>query len=195
MGLDKVIIRSLGKVAKDTGKLNAALDGIKDKIKDRGLELIQEAGIDTTLLPVDMSQYLSGESPINPSPNALTNPDIVCSMPVLTDQQNENTTRLINQSIVEIEEIYITTNRVKEDLNSIKKPVNTLNGTISPTEAVVDTVDSSIKAIKAIPIPVAFGMPAISLPVNVLTIFSSTLDSDSIKVGSTSTTISSVVLE
>ena len=32
MGLDKVIIRSLGKVAKDTGKLNAALDGIKDKI-------------------------------------------------------------------------------------------------------------------------------------------------------------------
>ena len=177
MGLDKVIIRSLGKVAKDTGKLNAALDGIKDKIKDRGLELIQEAGIDTTLLPVDMSQYLSGESPINPSPNALTNPDIVCSMPVLTDQQNENTTRLINQSIVEIEEIYITTNRVKEDLNSIKKPVNTLNGTISPTEAVVDTVDSSIKAIKAIPIPVAFGMPAISLPVNVLTIFSSTLDS------------------
>ena len=75
-----------------------------------------------------MSQYLSGESPINPSPNALTNPDIVCSMPVLTDQQNENTTRLINQSIVEIEEIYITTNRVKEDLNSIKiKLKNGLN--------------------------------------------------------------------
>ena len=37
MGLDKVIIRSLAKVSKDTGKLNAALDGIRDKIKDTGL--------------------------------------------------------------------------------------------------------------------------------------------------------------
>tara|TARA_Y100000592_G_scaffold65239_1_gene101509 strand:- start:1983 stop:4349 length:2367 start_codon:yes stop_codon:yes gene_type:complete len=177
MGLDKVIVRSLGKVAKDTSKLNGIIDDIKDKIVSKGLELVEEAGIDTTQLPVDISQYLRGESPRIPSSNELINTETICNQPALTTEQIENTTRLANQAQIEIEQIYATTNRIKESLLDIKKPVNTINNTVQPLETTINAVDTAVKGIKKIPIPVAFGMPAISLPVSVLTTFSSTLDS------------------
>lgn len=109
MGLDTVIVRNLGKVAKDTSKLNGVIDGIKDKIVDKGLELVEESGIDTSQLPVDIPQYLRGESPTLPSANELTNPETICNMPALTPQQLENTTRLVNQAQIEVEQIYATT--------------------------------------------------------------------------------------
>ena len=177
MGLDTVIVRNLSKVAKDTSKLNGVIDGIKDKIVDKGLELVEESGIDTSQLPVDIPQYLRGESPTLPSANELTNPETICNMPALTPQQLENTTRLVNQAQIEVEQIYATTNRIKENLLDIKKPVNVINNTVQPLETTINAVDNAIKGIKVIPIPVAFGMPAISLPVSVLTTFSSTLDS------------------
>ena len=177
MGFDAVIVRNLSKVAKDTSKLNGIIDGIKDKIVDKGLELVQESGIDTSQLPVDIPQYLRGESPRLPSANELTNPETVCNMPALTPQQLENTTRLVNQAQIEVEQIYATTNRIKENLLDIKKPVNVINNTVQPLETTINAVDTAVKGIKKIPIPVAFGMPAISLPVSVLTTFSSTLDS------------------
>ena len=34
-GLDKVIVSSLAKVAKDSGKLNNAIDAIKDKVLEK----------------------------------------------------------------------------------------------------------------------------------------------------------------
>ena len=58
MGIGKVIIKQLAKVAKDSGKLEKGIDQVKDKVISRGLELVEESGIDSSQLPVNIPQYL-----------------------------------------------------------------------------------------------------------------------------------------
>ena len=172
-GLDKVIVSSLAKVAKDSGKLNAAIDKIKENVLNKGLELVEEAGIDSSQLPVNIPQYLRGESPSAPS--TLSTPDNVCSMPSLTAQQAENTIRLVTDAQVEIENIYSTTNSIKTTLIDIKTPIARLQTTIQPIESTVEGVSNAIRVIKLLPFPTAVP-PGIGIPANILTIFSSTLD-------------------
>mgnify|MGYP001285786003 CR=1 FL=1 len=74
-GLDKVIVSSLANVAKDSGKLNTAIDKIREKVLAKGLELVEEAGIDSSQLPVNVPQYLRGESPS--APDTLSTPENV----------------------------------------------------------------------------------------------------------------------
>ena len=145
-GLDKVIVSSLAKVAKDSGKLNNAIDAIKDKVLAKGLELIEEAGIDSSQLPVNLPQYLRGESPS--APDTLSSPRNVCNMPALTAQQIETTTRLVNSAQEEIEQIFATTNRIKATLVDIKKPISGLQTTVQPIESTVSGVSNAIKIIK-----------------------------------------------
>lgn len=172
-GLDKVIVSSLAKVAKDSGKLNNAIDAIKDKVLAKGLELIEEAGIDSSQLPVNLPQYLRGESPS--APDTLSSPRNVCNMPALTAQQIETTTRLVNSAQEEIEQIFATTNRIKATLVDIKKPISGLQTTVQPIESTVSGVSNAIKIIKLLPFPVA--VLGVGIPANILTIFSATLDS------------------
>ena len=176
MGIDKVVISQIKKVAKDSGKLDNAIDKIKDTVINKGLELVEESGIDSSRLPVNIPQYLRGESPSIPSPGELSNPENVCAMPALTSQQVENVARLVNKAQLEIEKIYETTNSIKSTLTGIKTPINTLQGSVAGLERVVDTVSTAVTAIKLIPIPTAVP-PGIGIPINVITIFADTLDS------------------
>ena len=52
MGLDSIIVRQITSVTKNSGKLDATVDKIKSKVLDQGLGLLQETGIDPTLIPV-----------------------------------------------------------------------------------------------------------------------------------------------
>ena len=172
MGIGKVIIKQLAKVAKDSGKLEKGIDQVKDKVISKGLELVEESGVDSSQLPIDLPQFLRGESPnitFNP------NPDNICAMPSLTAQQAENTIRLINQSQIEVEKIYETTNNIKSSLLSIQKPINTLANFVTPIESTVTAIDTAVKIIKLIPIPTSVP-PGIGLPTSILTTFSSVLD-------------------
>ena len=63
MGIGKVIIKQLAKVAKDSGKLEKGIDQVKDKVISKGLELVEESGVDSSQLPIDLPQFLRGESP------------------------------------------------------------------------------------------------------------------------------------
>jgi len=173
MGLDKIVISQIKKVAKDSGKLDNAIDKIKEKVINKGLEIIEESGVDSSQLPINLPQYLRGESP---GSTFNTTPDNVCAMPSLTAQQSENTIRLVNQSQIQIEEIYETTNSIKSSLQSLRTPINTLQNSVSGIESVVDTISSVVTVIKLLPIPTAVP-PGIGIPINVITIFADTLDS------------------
>ena len=64
---------------------------------------------------------------------------------------------------------------LKQALLIVKQPLQVLEVTASNLSTIIGTVKNAIKVIKAIPIPTAFGAPAVALPVKVLTILSSTL--------------------
>lgn len=55
----KIIFRNVVKVARNSGQLDKQIKKIEDKVIDQGLKLIEEAGIDPTLLPVDIRSVLS----------------------------------------------------------------------------------------------------------------------------------------
>tara|TARA_R100000541_G_scaffold5323_2_gene12778 strand:- start:91 stop:2559 length:2469 start_codon:yes stop_codon:yes gene_type:complete len=173
MGLEKIIVGQLVKVAKDSGKLNDAIDKIKSNVVERGLELVSAAGVDTSLLPVEVTNYLKGEEVV--IPDDLTTPENICAMPSLSSQQEENTVRLANQAEIEIEEIFTTTNTIKTNLLVIKGPLNVLNVTVPKIDKAISTASAAVQIIKLIPIPSSVP-PGIGVPLSVINIYASVLD-------------------
>ena len=173
MGLDSIIVRQITSVAKNSGKLDATVDKIKSKVLDQGLGLLQETGINPTLIPVNIPAFLRGEVTVDPS--TLINPTIICNQPTIPIQKRESSTRLINNTIEEIEGIYTTTQSIKEQLIVLQKPINALQKSIGSVSNTVNTISGVITTIKLLPFPVA--VAGIGIPANVLTIYSSLLDS------------------
>lgn len=173
MGLEKVIIKQSTKVAKNTIKLEDSLEAIENKLVNRGFELVEISGINPQLLPFDLTEMINGEIE---DADAFLTPEFVCSIPQLTQQQKTNLDREIEKTKQEITNIVDNTNKIKQGLLTVQQPLQVLEVTAENLNNVVKTVKTAVKVIKSIPIPVAFGMPAISLPVNVLTILSDSLD-------------------
>ena len=173
MGLDSVITRQITSVAKNSGRLDKTVDKLKSKVLDRGLELLEETGIDPTTIPVNIPKMLRGKSTIDP--NSLINSDIICQQPLISVQKRESSLRLINIISTDVEDIYITTNAIKDQLIELQKPVNTLNSSIGGVTTTVNTISGIITTIKALPFPVA--VAGVGIPANILTIYSATLDS------------------
>ena len=173
MGLDSIIVRQITSVAKNSGKLDATVDKIKSKVLDQGLGLLQETGINPTLIPVNIPAFLRGEVTVDPS--TLINPTIICNQPTIPIQKRESSTRLINNTIEEIEGIYTTTQSIKEQLIVLQKPINALQRSIGSVSNTVNTISGVITTIKLLPFPVA--VAGVGIPANVLTIYSSLLDS------------------
>jgi|MDSV01.2.fsa_nt_gb translation elongation factor EF-1beta len=173
MGLEKVIIKQSTKVAKNTIKLEDSLEAIENKLVNRGFELVETSGINPQLLPFDLTELINGEID---DVDAFLTPEFVCSIPPLTQQQKTNLDRGIERTKQEITNIVDNTNKIKQGLLTVQQPLQVLEVTAENLNNVVTTVKTAVKVIKSIPIPVAFGMPAISLPVNVLTILSDSLD-------------------
>mgnify|MGYP003642388857 FL=1 len=174
MGLDSIIVRQLASITKNSGKLDATVDQIKSKILDKGLELLEETGINPSTIPVDIPSLLRGEISNFNSQNVI-NPEVICAQPLITVQKRESSTRLINASIKDIEGIYVTTNNIKTQLQALQVPVNSLSNAVDGISDTVSTVSAVIKTIKLLPFPVA--VLGVGIPANILTIYSSVLDS------------------
>ena len=172
MGLESIIIKQITNIAKNSGKLDATVDKLKSKVLDKGLELLEETGVDPSTIPVNIPKLLRGEITVDSS--SLINPDTICSQPTISIQKRESSIRLINTIQEDVDEIYRTTNAIKEQLIRLQEPVNALNNSIGSVTGTVNSVSAIITTIKLLPFPVAVG--GFGIPANVLTIYSSTLD-------------------
>ena len=173
MGLDSVIIRQITSVAKNSGRLDRTVDKLKSKVLDKGLELLEETGLDPSSIPVNIPAMLRGE--ITVDPDSIINPNTICEQPLISVQKRESSTRLINAISTDVEDIYVTTNAIKDQLIELQKPVNKLNNSIGDVTSTVNTISGIITTIKVLPFPVA--VAGIGIPANILTIYSATLDS------------------
>jgi len=173
MGLESVIVRQITNIAKNSGKLDSTVDALKSKVLDKGLELLEETGLDPSTIPFNIPKFLGG-AVNNIDPSTFINPTIICSQPTISVQKRESSTRLINTIQEDVDDIYRTTNAIKEQLIRLQEPVNALNNSIGSVTGTVNSVSAIITTIKLLPFPVAVG--GFGIPANILTIYSSTLD-------------------
>ena len=88
MGLDRVALRQVVTVAKNSDRLKKSIKDMKGKVIDKGLEIVQKSGIDINNLPIDGRAALRGEG-INLDTSKLLTPEVICAQPLMTLQQKE----------------------------------------------------------------------------------------------------------
>ena len=90
MGLEKLVISQVVKVAKDTSKLEYAIIGMEEKLQSEGLKLLEKTGINPSLLPFNPKDLVSGK--ISPSQfSSFLTPQVICNLPQLSTSQKSNT--------------------------------------------------------------------------------------------------------
>ena len=172
MSLAKVITKTFVKMVKDSDRVQNSVDQMKEKLIKQSLEVIKKAGIDPSSLPFDPIALLNGNIP---NPTSLLTPQSVCAIPPLSQSQKDRANQEIDRVSNTLGGIIENTNKLKAALISIQAPLTGIQATAQSTESLANSISNIIKLIKAIPIPTAFGAPAVALPVKVLTILSSTL--------------------
>ena len=170
----KATFKAIVKVARESGLLDKEIKKIEDKIIDQGLALIEQAGIDPTLLPINVRAALRGERP-NIDYTKLLSPPVICAMPQLTAQQKEITTRTINNAREEVEQIYTTTNAIKEQTIALTSPIISLQNSASSVATTVESVSTLLEVLKKLLVPTA--VAGVGVPTGVLNTFSSTIGS------------------
>jgi len=173
MGLDRVALRQVVTVAKNSNRLKKSIKDMENKVIDKGLELIEKAGINPNTLPIDVRSVLRGEAPTVDSSKLLT-PAVICSQPLMTVQQKEEVTRLITGAQDQVTSIYDTTNSIKETVLSLQTPVVQLQDKTQPVTNTINTVSDIVQIIKILAIPTSFP-PGAGVPLSVPNTFASTL--------------------
>ena len=175
MGLEKLVVKQVVKVAKDTGRLENTIDTMKIKLMDKGIELIEKTGLNPADLPFSPKDLMSGNLP---NISNLVTPQVVCNQQPLTNKQKADATRAIESTLSSLNNIILNKNSIAGALITIKAPLNTIIQTGQTLGGIINTVKKAVKVIKAIPIPTAIIPPTggIGLPINVLTILSDSLD-------------------
>ena len=171
----KITFKAIVKVARESGALDKEITKIENKVIDKGLELIEEAGIDPTLLPIDVRALLRGETP-RVDTSKLLAPEVICAMPQLTPQQKETTTRTINNAREEVENIFTTTNAIKEQTMALTLPIISLQQSASSVATTVESISTLLEVLKKLAVPTA-SPPGVGIPTGVLNTFSSTIGS------------------
>ena len=172
-GLDKFIVKQVISMAEDSAKVQDALDVMEDKLEAEVLKLIEGSGINPLLLPFDPIKLIKGEEILNPT--EILNPDLLCLLPPLSAAQQAKSQNLIDNLKLTTSSIIDNINSLKDALVTIKQPLITLEVTGKNLKETIQKISTAVKVIKAIPIPVAFGMPAVAIPIKVLTILSDIL--------------------
>ena len=175
MGLDRVALRQVVTVAKNSDRLKKSIKDMKSKVIDKGLEIIQKSGVDIDNLPIDVRAALRGEG-INLDTSKLLAPEVICAQPLMTLQQKEENTRLLNAATEQITNIYATTNTIKETVLSLQEPVVSLQTKVQPVSNTINTISDVVQIIKLLPIPTSTP-PGAGVPLSVPNTFASTLDS------------------
>ena len=174
MGLEKLIVNQVVKVAKNATKIQDTISSIENKLVEEGIKLVEESGINPSQLPFNLQSLAKGELD---NPESILTPEVLCSIPPLTEAQKTIALRSITGLSNSINTIIDSTNQLKSALITIQQPLQTIEVAGNSLRNITTTVKAAIRVIKQIPIPVAFGAPAVALPIKVLTILSDSLDS------------------
>ena len=175
MANSQIIVFQLVQIAKNSSLLKKQIDKLEDQIIDTGFQLIEDAGLDVDAIEqfVDLRALLKGDG-VNINYAALTSPEVICSQPLTTPEQREQLARKINEQKEKMEGVYITTNAIALQLESIKTPIMRLQEAIQPTADTVSTIAQIILVLKQIPAPSAVP-PGVGLPLSIFNTFSSIL--------------------
>ena len=175
MGLERLVVKQVVKVAKDTGRLENTIDTFKIKLIDEGIGIIEKAGLNPSDLPFSPQDLMSGKIETS---SILLNAEVVCSQQPLTSKQKADAIRAIDSTLASVNNIIIAKNSIAGALVTIKAPLNTIVTTGQTLGSIISTVKNAIKVIKAIPVPTAIIPPSggIGIPINILTILSDSLD-------------------
>ena len=172
MGLEKLIGKQVVQMIKDSDRVSLSVLQLKEKLLKESLNVLKKAGIDPAALPFDPIAVLNGNFP---NPDSLLNSDTICSVPPIAPNKIQAANNAIEKAQGAFSTVIENTNKLKSALIDIQAPLGTISTTGESAAGIVDSISNVIKIIKAIPIPTAFGAPAVALPVKVLTILSSTL--------------------
>ena len=172
MGLEKVIVKQVVKVAKDTVKIQGSLSLMKDKLTVSGLKLVEKAEINPQLLPFDIEALAKGE--LDDTDDILT-PEVLCSFPAMTQTQINSVEKENEILKANLTNTIDNISSLKEALIQIQQPLQILETTSSNLRNVIVTVKAAVKVIKLIPIPTSVP-PGVGIPVNIITILSDALD-------------------
>ena len=171
MAVADVIGKQVFNMIKNSGRVQESVLNMKDKIVKESLNTLKKSGIDPAALPFDPIAVLNGDV----DPNSITIPDVVCSVPPIPPDKIEPAIGAIDQYKSNLGAIIENSNKLKSALIDLQTPLQSISSQAQTMEGIVNSVSNAIKVIKAIPIPTAFGAPAVALPVKVLTILSSSL--------------------
>ena len=172
MSQAKQITKAFTNMVKDSDRVRDAVDQQKDKLLKESLNVLKKAGIDPAALPFDPIAVLNGNFP---NPQSLLNSSIICSIPIISPDKIEAANNVIDSVKDTFSTVIENTNKLKSALVDIQTPLASIQTTGDTLLNLANTLSNVIMVIKAIPIPTAFGAPAVALPVKVLTILSSTL--------------------
>ncbi len=172
MGLEKVIGKQIVQMIKDSDRVQKSVSQMKDKLVKESLTVLEKAGIDPAALPFDPIAVLNGNIP---DPNSLLTPENVCSIPPIPPNKIDSATSAIDNAQSSFSNVIENSNKLKGALIDLQTPLASIQTTGDSVEGIINSVSNAVKVIKAIPIPTAFGAPAVALPVKVLTILSSSL--------------------
>ena len=173
MGLDKVAIRQVITIAKNSSRMKGAITAMENEVINLGLGLIEKAGIDPNTLPIDIRSVLRGEAP-SFDPTKLLTPEIICAQPQMTIQQKEETTRLITSAENKVTAIYAATNKIKATILELKTPINGLQEKTQPVVESINALSDIVQIIKLLALPTS-APPGVGVPLSVPNTFASTL--------------------
>ncbi len=173
MGLEAVVIKQVVKVAKNTAKIEDALATMQDKLVNESLKTFDTTQINPGLLDFSVEDLVRGNIE---DPNSIFTPENLCTPPPLTETQKQQSIKDVERLKAKISNTVDNIDSLKQALITVQQPLQTLEITANNLNNIITTVKGAVKVIKAIPIPTAFGMPAIAVPINVLTILSDALD-------------------
>ena len=142
MGLEKVIVRQVVKVAKDTGKLETALSLMEDKLKLQGRKAIEKAGFDPSTLPFSIDDLLNGNVE---DTEALLKPQAICSVPPLTESQKSEAITNADNTLNALNTIIANKNKIQIALQTIKTPLQTLTTSAAALDNIITTVKVAVK--------------------------------------------------
>tara|TARA_R110000787_G_scaffold41304_1_gene102155 strand:- start:2993 stop:4648 length:1656 start_codon:yes stop_codon:yes gene_type:complete len=175
MGLEKLVVSQIVKVAKDTGRLESTIFKLEEKLKTEGLKVLEKTGINPQSLPFNPIDLINGKIT---NPNQYLTPQTICSLPQLSTSQKSNTITSVNNAKVAILSIISNKNTISSALITIQTPLEVLSVTGQTLDTLITAVKAAVKVIKSIPVPTAIIPPSggIGVPINVLMILSSNLD-------------------
>ena len=171
MAVADIIGKQIFNMIKDSGRVQDAVINTKDKVIKDSINALKKSGIDPAALPFDPIAVLNGDV----DADSILTPEVICSVPPIPPNKQESAIGAVEGLKTKLSNVIENTNKLKSAMIDLQVPLQTISSTAQSLEGLVNSVDNAIKVIKAIPIPTAFGAPAVALPVKVLTILSSSL--------------------